>query len=81
MPVMRRSQHPIRRFRLSRDPTITLADLADQVGTSKANLSRIENGHQEISEALLPKLADVTGIAPGVLRPDLARMFAREAAE
>lgn len=52
-----------------------LEDLAARVGTTKANLSRIETGKQTISEDLLPKLVAETGISASRLRPDLAKLF------
>lgn len=77
---MDQSVHPVRAFRLSQTPKLPMKKLADRIGTSTANLSRIENGLQPVSEILLPKLLAETGIPAKQLRPDLAEMFA-EAAE
>lgn len=70
------NQNPVRAFRLSQTPTLKLEVLANRIGTTKANLSRIETGKQVVSEALLPKLVAETGIPADVLRPDLAELFA-----
>lgn len=69
------SEHPIRTYRLSQTPPLTLEDLAERVGTTKPNLSRIETGKQPLSEALLKKLVAETGISARKLRPDLATLF------
>jgi len=68
--------HPIKAFRKRHNPPLRLEDLAGRLGMTKANLSRIENGKQPISEELLPKLIAETGIPGKVLRPDLAELFA-----
>lgn len=73
--------HPIRLYRQAQTPVVTLATLAEQVGISKANLSRIETGDQELTASLAKKLSDVTGIPMRVLCPDLAKMFDAEAAQ
>lgn len=69
------SEHPVRAYRLGQNPPVTLEDLADRVGTTKANLSRIETRKQVLSEELLPKLMAETGIPAEQLRPDLAKLF------
>lgn len=71
------SVHPVRAYRLAMDPPVKLEDLAERIGTTKANLSRIETGKQKLSEDLLPKLVAETGIWAGKLRPDLAKLFVR----
>lgn len=75
------SVHPVRAYRLRQKPAMSLEDLAIQIGTSDANLSRIENGKQQISEDLLIKLVAVTAIPARVLRPDLAKLFVRRGAK
>jgi transcriptional regulator with XRE-family HTH domain len=67
--------HPIRAYRLNQAPPLTLEGLAKKLGTTKPNLSRIENGLQPVSEALLPKIIAETGIPAESLRPDLAKLF------
>lgn len=69
------SVHPVRAYRLAKKPHVKLEDLAERVGTTKANLSRIETGKQKLSEDLLPKLMAETGISADKLRPDLAKLF------
>jgi transcriptional regulator with XRE-family HTH domain len=69
------SVHPVRAYRLRRNPPISLEDLAERAGTTKGNLSRIENRRQGISKRLFPKLVAATGIPAHVLDPDLAKLF------
>jgi transcriptional regulator with XRE-family HTH domain len=69
------SVHPVRAWRLAQKTPVRLEDLAARVGTTKANLSRIETRKQAISDELLPKLMAETGIPAGRLRPDLAKLF------
>lgn len=69
------SEHPVRAYRHSFDPPMSLEDLAARVGTTKPNLSRIETGKQNVSADLLPKLVAETGIPAAQLRPDLAKLF------
>lgn len=73
--------HPIRIYRQAQTPVVTLDALAKLVGISKANLSRIETGDQELTTALAKKISDATGIPMRVLCPDLAKIFADEAAQ
>lgn len=67
--------HPVRAYRLSQSPPLKLEDLAVRIGTTKANLSRIETGKQSVSEVLLARLVAETGISARALRPDLAKLF------
>ena len=77
---MRRSGHLIRKFRQQQQPPLSLGKLAKRIGTSKGNLSRIENGLQDISDDLLPRVQAETAIPAAQLRPDLAKLFKAEAA-
>lgn len=43
--------------------------------TTKATLSRIENGVHPVSDDLLPHLVAVTGLSGHTLRPDIAKCF------
>jgi hypothetical protein len=76
--------HPgllVRAWRLRQDPIVTLRDLAARFDKMSAgNLSRIETGHQPITDDLLPEFVALTGIPARELRPDLAHLF-EEAAE
>jgi transcriptional regulator with XRE-family HTH domain len=69
------SVHPIRAYRLGKNPPITLEALAKRVRTTKPNLSRIETGKQMPSDELLSRLVTETGIPARLLRPDLAKLF------
>lgn len=68
------AQNPIRSYRLRQTPPLTQEKLARKIGTTKANLSRVENGLQKVSEDLLVRLSDL-GIPAAELRPDLAQIF------
>ena len=54
--------HPLRRFRLSRKPPLTLDRLAEQVDSTKATLARIELGTRTPSLRLAARLSEVTGL-------------------
>lgn len=73
--------HPVRSFRQSQVPVMTLGALAEKIGTTEANLSRIETGKQELTTTLAKKISDATGIPMRTLCPDLAKMFDAEAAQ
>lgn len=49
-----------------RDRRLSLQRLASEVGTSAATLSRIENGHQDVTAGVLLRLLEVLRIAPAV---------------
>jgi transcriptional regulator with XRE-family HTH domain len=59
----------------------TLDQFADRIRDSGcrrpsvAKLSRIETGEQPIATDILPIVAELTGIAPADLRPDLAELL------
>jgi len=72
--------HPIRAYRRAQKPPLRLEDLANRVGTTKANLSRIEGGKRKPSNKLLRKLVAETGIPAASIRPDLAGLFFKPAA-
>jgi transcriptional regulator with XRE-family HTH domain len=67
--------HPVRAYRLRQNPPVKLGELARAIGTTNANLSRIETGKQAVSDVLLPKIVAATGIPASELRPDLAKLF------
>jgi len=49
-----------------RDRRFSLQRLASEVGTSAATLSRIENGHQDVTASILLRVLEVLRIAPAV---------------
>jgi len=71
------SLHPLRAYRERQSPPLTQEQLAQQLGTSKASISRWETGERKPEVEQLPEITRKTGIAPGLLRPDLAELFAR----
>jgi len=56
------SLHPIRKFRLSKKPPVSLEQLATLAGTTKATISRIERGTRTPSLDLASRLSRATGI-------------------
>lgn len=73
--------HPVRVYRRAQVPPVTLLDLATRIGITKSSLSRIETGKHELTTDLAQKISAETGIPMRVLCPDLAKVFADEAAE
>lgn len=71
---------PLKIFRETQVPPLTQDQLAALLGVSRATVNRWENGIRKIDEEKLPEVAEKTGIAPALLRPDLAKLM-REAAE
>jgi transcriptional regulator with XRE-family HTH domain len=55
-----------------RDRCFSLQRLAGEVGTSAATLSRIENGHQDVTAGVLLRLLEVLRIAPAVFFSSLS---------
>ena len=43
---------------------LTQQQLADKIGTTKANISRLENGTQEPRPSTVLRLAEALGVAP-----------------
>lgn len=52
-----------------------MEDLAERIGTTKANLSRIETRKQALTRDLLFKLVAETPIPARELDPELAKIF------
>lgn len=56
------TDHPLRAWRKSQAPKVTLATLAARVGVTPSHLSEIETGNNEPSLALAITLSKETGI-------------------
>lgn len=69
--------HPLKAFRKRQRPPLTQKQLGDSVGVTRETVARWEAGIRKIDDELLPKVADVTGIARTKLRPDLADLMKR----
>lgn len=69
--------HPLKSFRTQK--RLTQLELAGLLDVARTTVARWETGRR-IDETLLPRVAERTGIAPYVLRPDLARLLAGETA-
>jgi transcriptional regulator with XRE-family HTH domain len=63
-------QHPLTRYRAERG--LSQRDLAKVLDVASITVSRWERGTRNVDERLLATVARVTGIAPALLRPDLA---------
>jgi transcriptional regulator with XRE-family HTH domain len=72
---MEMSGQLIRAYRHRQTPRMTVKGLADQVGRSKATISKIENNLQLPSPKLAKALSEITGIPAKELRPDLAELL------
>lgn len=66
------SVHPVRRWRLSQVPAVTLDDLAERAKTTGATISRIETGVHEPRPPLARRLARICGITMDALFGDQA---------
>ena len=60
---------------------MTAAALARRIDASRSAVHRIVKGERSPSPSMAQKIAEVTGIPVGKLRPDLAQMFRQDAAE
>lgn len=67
--------HPLKEFREGHNPRLTQADLAERLGVEKSTVWRWESDKRKIGMDLLPRVSEVTGIAPWDLRPDLADLM------
>lgn len=54
---------------------LSRAEICARAGISRAMLSLIENGKRKISADRTRALAEVIGVSPETLRPDLAAIF------
>ena len=68
-----RSVHPLRAYRDRH--RLTQTDLARTLGVSSVTISRWETGTRRIDGTLLAAVAQKTGIARDMLRPDLAALL------
>lgn len=63
--------HPLRAYRLSQEPPLSRAELADKLGVGRPTVFRWESGSRKIDESLIPFISEKTGIPARDLRPDL----------
>ena len=66
--------NPIKAFREAHTPPLSQEDLAGRIGVTRFAVLRWEAGNPP-DVKVIPRLSEVTGIPPSVLRPDLASMF------
>jgi transcriptional regulator with XRE-family HTH domain len=59
-----------------KDRRLTRAALGEKLGVSEETIYRWEIGKRKPGKESLPVIAEITGIAPAELRPDLAELVA-----
>lgn len=78
LPIWQRERamqdHPLKAFRESQRPPLSQRALADMLDVSTAAVSRWEAGKRQPDADRLKVIQEKTGIAPKVLRPDLAEL-------
>lgn len=67
--------HPLRAFRDEQKPRLTQRELAALLGVRRTTVARWETKARKIDRERLLKVSEVTGIAPALLRPDLAELM------
>lgn len=65
--------HPLAKYRDDRG--LTQEALGRELGVTGVTVSRWETKKRKIDDELLPKVAEHTGIAPEILRPDLKKLL------
>lgn len=71
--------HPLKDYRTAKG--LTQDALAKELGVTNITVSRWETGARKIERKLLPMVAEKTGIAPRILRPDLAELLGSDRQE
>ena len=71
--------HPLKAYREKQDPPLSHEKLAALLGVTRETVSRWESGTRKIKPAILPVIAERTGISPSELRPDLASFLGEPA--
>jgi transcriptional regulator with XRE-family HTH domain len=69
--------HPFEAYRRRQQPPMTQTALAEKLGVTRAMVSLVESGKRRMSVDLMVSAAVRTGIAPALLRPDLASALRR----
>ena len=67
--------HPIKAFREKQKPKLSQERLALLLGVARTTVARWETGTRKVDEEKLSIVASHTGISPGILRPDLAKLM------
>ena len=67
--------HPLKTYRNSQEPRLSQGQLAGLLGVTRTTVARWETRTRKVDHELLPKISEATGIAPAVLRPDLADLM------
>lgn len=65
--------HPLRKYR--KDRSLTQEALGKELGVTAQTVWRWETGSRRIDDDLLSIVAEKTGIAKALLRPDLAALM------
>lgn len=67
--------HPLKAYRESQDPPLSQEQLADRLGRSRVTVTRWESGARKPEAEDLIVIHIKLGIAPALIRPDLAKLF------
>jgi transcriptional regulator with XRE-family HTH domain len=70
-------EHPLTKYRAKQSPPMSQAALARLLGVSRSYIHRVELGTRQIGPELLLLVCRRTGLAPEIIRPDLARAMRR----
>lgn len=65
--------HPLTTFRARLH--LSQQQLADLLKVSRVTITRWESGTRQPDKNILPRIKEVTGIAPSELRPDIAKLI------
>jgi transcriptional regulator with XRE-family HTH domain len=71
----------LKQFRESQQPPLSQRAAAALVGVARETWARWESGKRRVDGDMLSTVAEKTGIAREILRPDLSRLMQSEAAE
>lgn len=70
--------HPLQAYPEKQTPPLTRIALAERLGVSPGTITRWESGQRQPEAEMLARIAECTGIAPRILRPDLAALMGLE---
>ena len=57
---------------------LTRKDICDAVGVSSSYLANVESGSRKVGVTKVEQFAQVLGVSPSDIRPDLAALFVKD---